>query len=50
MTSLLCGIEKEMIQVNLLKKQKQTHRLGEPNYGCQEQGKDGGMGWLGSFG
>ena len=27
MTSLICGIEKEMIQVNLLIKQKETHRL-----------------------
>ena len=29
MTSLTCGIEKEMIQVNLLTKQKEIHRLRE---------------------
>ena len=44
MTSLICGIEKEMIQMSLPKKRKQTQRLGEPNYGCQGQGKDGGWG------
>ena len=27
MTSLICGIEIEMIQMNLLTKQKETHRL-----------------------
>ena len=26
-TSLICGIQKEVIQMNLLTKQKQTHRL-----------------------
>ena len=29
MTSLICGIKKEMIQMNLLMKQKLTHRLRE---------------------
>ena len=29
MTSLICGIEKEMIQVNLITKQKVIHRLRE---------------------
>ena len=28
-TSLICGIEKEMIQMSLLMKQKLTHRLRE---------------------
>ena len=27
MTSLVCGIEKETMQMNLLTKQKETHRL-----------------------
>ena len=27
MTSLTCGIQKEMIQMNILTKQKETHRL-----------------------
>ena len=27
MTSLTCGIQKEMIQMNTLTKQKETHRL-----------------------
>ena len=29
MTSLICGIEKEMIPMNLHIKQKETHRLRE---------------------
>ena len=29
MTSLICGIKKEMIQINLRSKQKETHRLRE---------------------
>ena len=33
-TSLVCGIYKEMIQMNLLTKQKQTHRPWERIYGC----------------
>ena len=42
MASLTCGIEKEMIQVNLLIKQKETHRLKEPIYGCWGWRKNGG--------
>ena len=34
-TSLICGIEKEMIQMILLTKQKKTHRLRKRNYDCQ---------------
>ena len=34
--------------MNLLTKQKQTHRLQECSYGCQ--GKDVGKGELGSLG
>ena len=34
MASLTCGIGKEMIQMNLLTKQKETHRLREWTYGC----------------
>ena len=34
MTSLLRGIKKEMIQMNLLTKQE-THKLREGTYGCQ---------------
>ena len=33
MTSLICGIKKEMIQMNLLTKQKETHKLQEQVYG-----------------
>ena len=42
MTSLICGISKEMIQMNLLTKQKETHRLRERTHSCQ--GKDEGKG------
>ena len=34
MTSFICGIYEEMIQINLLKKQKETYRFGEQAYGC----------------
>ena len=34
-TSLTCGIQKEMIQMSLQTKQKQTHRLREKTYGCR---------------
>ena len=34
-TSLTCGIQKEMIQMSLPTKHKQTHRLREKTYGCQ---------------
>ena len=49
MEFLMCGIYKEMIQMNLLT--KQTHRLREQTYGCRRRwGKDGGKGELGSLG
>ena len=35
MISLICRIEKEMIQTNLFTKQKQTHRLREQTFGYQ---------------
>ena len=35
MTSLVCGIEKEIMQMNLLTKQKETHRLRKQTLGCQ---------------
>ena len=35
MLSLICGILKKWIQVNLFPKQKQTHRLREGTYGHQ---------------
>ena len=35
---LICGIEKEMIQVNLLTKQKEIHRLREWIYSCWVEG------------
>ena len=38
MTSLTCGIQKEMIQTNLLTKQKETQRLREGTYGYQGEG------------
>ena len=34
-TCLICGICKDMIQMNFFMKQKQTHRLGERTYGSQ---------------
>ena len=40
-----------MIKMNLLTKQKETHRLREQTYGCRQQGgKNGGKGQLGSLG
>ena len=38
MISLLCEIQNEIIQLNLLTKQKETHRLREQTYGFQEKG------------
>ena len=38
MISLICGIEKKMIQMNLFMKQKQTHRHREQTCGCQGGG------------
>ena len=35
MTSLIWEIKKEIIKINLLAKQKETHRLRERTYGCQ---------------
>ena len=35
MTSLVCGIEKEIMQMNLLTKQKESHRLRKQTYGFQ---------------
>ena len=34
MTSLLCGLWKEMILMNLLTKEKETHRLRKWTYSC----------------
>ena len=42
MTSFICGIEKEMIQMNLLAKQKETHRLRKQSHGH--------WGWRGGWG
>ena len=42
MTSLICGIEKEMIQMNLLAKQKEIHRLRKQTHGH--------WGWRGGWG
>ena len=44
MTSLLCGLRKEMILMNLLTKEKETHRLREQNYGCRWVGTVGEFG------
>ena len=43
MTPLISGIKKEMIQMNALTKQKQTHRLREQTYGCQGIFREFGM-------
>ena len=48
MTSLICGISKEIIQMNLFTKQKETHRLREGTCGCQGEGL--GEGIVGEFG
>ena len=42
MTALICGIEKEMIQMNLLAKQKEIHRLRKQTHGH--------WGWRGGWG
>ena len=42
-TPLISGIKKEMIQMNALTKQKQTHRLREQTYSCQGILKEFGM-------
>ena len=38
MISLICGILKKMIQMNLFTKQKQTHCLRKRTYGYQGEG------------
>ena len=35
---LICGIWKEIIQMNLLTKQEETHRLRKGTHGCQGEG------------
>ena len=47
MISILYGIWKEMIQINLFTKQKQIHRLREPTYGSspQQRGQSGVIDW-----
>ena len=37
MISLICGILKKMIQMNLFTKQKQTHRLRKQTYDYQRR-------------
>ena len=44
MTSLVCGLWKEVIQMNLLAKQKETHKLRK--HGCQGKGSLGSLGWV----
>ena len=39
--SLICRMEKEMIQMNLFTKQKHSHRLTERNFGCQRKSTGG---------
>ena len=36
-TRLICGIQKEVMQMNLFTKQKQTHKLIEQIYSCQSR-------------
>ena len=48
MTSIIYGIYKEMIRMNLLTKQKQSHRLRERAYGLPAEGQSeeiGSSGW-----
>lgn len=51
MASFICGIEREMIQMNSLKKEKETHRFeNEPMVtGGQGREKDGGKGLSGGL-
>ena len=44
MTSLVCGMWKEVIQMNLLAKQEETHKLRK--HGCQGKGQLGSSGWI----
>ena len=46
MTSLICGMEKKMIQMNLLTKQE-THRLRKQIHGCW--GEERGLEYLGNL-
>ena len=39
--SLICRMEKEMIQMNSFTKQKHSHRLRERNFGCQRKSVGG---------
>ena len=41
MASLICGIQKEMIQMNLLMKQKETQRMNLWLLGGKDGGADG---------
>ena len=41
MTSRICGIKKENIQMNLFTKQKQSHRFTEHTYGGQGESPGG---------
>ena len=43
MILLICGILKKKIQMSLLTKQKQTHRLQEGAYCCQREGWEEGI-------
>ena len=45
MASFICGILKGMIEINLLRKQKETHTLREQANGCQGDGmvRESGM-------
>ena len=38
MTSLVCENQKEIIQMNLLRIQKETHRLRKRTHGCRGEG------------
>ena len=41
MISLICRVQKKMIQTNLFTKQRQTHRLSEQTYGYQRGSMEG---------
>ena len=45
MISLICGIFKKWIQMNLFAEQKQTHRLWKQTYCHQKFGGPLGMDW-----
>ena len=49
MTFLECGIYTELLQMNLLTKQKETHRLREGAQACWGKRESRSLGWTGTL-